>query len=233
MKAVDYFDSLTIILNDDHPHASWRHCGRDPQSPDRNDNIVFLDARAHYINGVGYYEKDSVVEACKEYLKALEVMEGHFEEKELIGKKAKFMTYTYNRLGDMFSKQFMIESAIVCYKHSYAFSVVSPVSSYSVSNALYRIGKQFNEKGDIDSANYYYVLAMENMPDTANIYYRDIVSTQAILSYQLTHQAEVSIKQLKRMAVLAEDDDERQTRYTIIGDIFYEEGLYDSALLYL
>ncbi len=37
----------------------------------------FLSARAHYINGVGCVEKDSVVEACTEYLKALEIMETH------------------------------------------------------------------------------------------------------------------------------------------------------------
>jgi hypothetical protein len=37
----------------------------------------FLSARAHYINGVGYVEKDSVVEACTEYLKTLKIMETH------------------------------------------------------------------------------------------------------------------------------------------------------------
>ena len=30
----------------------------------------FLSARCHYMSGVGYYEMDSVVEACKEYIKA-------------------------------------------------------------------------------------------------------------------------------------------------------------------
>ena len=35
------------------------------------------------------------------------------------------------------------------------------------------------------------------------------------------------------MVVMAEDDDEKLTRYLIIGDIYFEESLYDSALLYL
>ena len=90
LQAVAYFDSLALI-SIGHTHALRRHCGLDPQSPCQYDNLVFLDARAHYINGVGYYEHDSVVTACKEYLKALEVMEEHFEEEELVGKKAKFM----------------------------------------------------------------------------------------------------------------------------------------------
>ena len=81
-------------------------------------NIAFLDARAHYINGVGFYEKDDVVNACAEYLRTLEVMEAHFEEKELVKHNARFLAYTYNRLGDLFSKQFMMESSITCYEKS-------------------------------------------------------------------------------------------------------------------
>ena len=219
-KAVLYFDSLC-------------GCTDVARNVSTNPTIAFLDARAHYINGVGYYEKDSVVEACKEYLKALEVMEGRFEEKALTGKRAKFMTYTNNRLGDMFSDRFMMEPAIVCYKHSYDYSVISPISSYSISIALNRIGRLYNMKGDKDSASYYYSQALAEMPDSTNLNYRDIVSTRALLSYQLTHKAEAPLARLKQMAVLAEDDEERLTRYLLVGNIYYEEGLYDSALLYL
>ena len=69
LKAVDYFDSI--------------------------DN-AFLAARAHYIKGVGCYERDSLVEACAEYLCALRTMESHFGENELVGKKARFMALTYS-----------------------------------------------------------------------------------------------------------------------------------------
>ena len=232
LEAVVYFDSLTFTLNDT-PSPKRLIAGTDPLSLTRNDNLVFLDARAHYINGVGYYENESMVEACKEYLKALELMESHFQEKDLVGKKAKFMTYTYNRLGEMFEKQYMMDPALDCYRHSYDYSIISPISSYSISNALYHIGKQYDKKGDKDSADYYYIQALVNIPDSTNLYYRDMVSTQALLSYQMTHQAEMSLERLKQMAVLAADDDERLTRYTVIGNIFFEEGMYDSALLYL
>ena len=231
-QAVAYFDSLTLILNDT-PAPKRLIAGTDPLSLTRNDNLVFLDARVHYINGVGYYENDSIVEACAEYLKALEMMESHFGEKDLVRKKAKFMTYTYNRLGDMFEKQYMMEPALDCYRHSYDYSVISPISLYSISNALYRIGKQYDVKGEKDSAEYYYSQALVNIPDSANLNYRDIISTKALLSYQLAHQAEMSLQRLKQMAVWAEDDDERLTRYMVIGNIFFEEGMYDSALLYL
>ena len=232
LQAVAYFDSLTFTLNDT-PSPKRLIAGTDPLSLTRNDNLSFLTARAHYIHGVGYYERDSIVPACAEYLKALEVMESRFDEKDLVGKKARFMTYIYNRLGDMFSEQYMTEPSIDCYRHSYDYSVISSISSYSVSNALYRIGTQYNQKGDKDSADYYYTQALVNMPDSTNLYYRDMVSTKALLSYQMTHQAEISLDQLKQMATLAEDDDERLTRYMVIGNIFFEEGMYDSALLYL
>ena len=219
LQAVAYFDSIMQVP--------------EPVEGPSFERNAFLTARAHYINGVGYYENDSAVEACKEYIKALEVMEDCFEEKEVTGKKAKFMAYICNRLGEMFEKQYMMEPAINCYKRSFDYSLVSPISSYSVSNALYRIGKQFNMKGEKDSANYYYSQALVNMPDSTNLYYRDVVSNQAILSYQLTHHAEASLKRLNQMVVLAEDDDEKLTRYLAIGSIFFEEGHYDSACLYL
>ena len=231
-QAVRYFDSLTLTLNDS-PSPKRLIAGTDPLSLTRNDNIVFFAARAHYINGVGYYENDSLVPACAEYLKALELMESRFDEKDLVGKKARFMTYTYNRLGDMFEEQYMMEPAMDCYRHSYDYSVISPISSYSVSNALYRIGKQYNMKGDKDSADFYYSQALVNMPESVNLNYRDIVSTKALFSYQRTHQAEVPLRHLKQMAVLAADDNERLTRYVVIGNIFFEEKNYDSAILYL
>ncbi|MBQ9436517.1 MAG: hypothetical protein IJU33_10380, partial [Bacteroidales bacterium] len=218
-QAVAYFDSI-MQVPEPVEGPSFKRC-------------AFLAARAHYINGVGYYEKDSIVQACAEYLKALELMESRFQEKDLVGKKAKFMTYTYNRLGEMFEDQYMMEPALDCYRHSYDYSVISPISLYSVSNALYRIGKQYDAKGDKDSADYNYTQALVNIPDSTNLYYRDIVSSKALLSYQMTHQTEASLTRLKQMVVLAADDDERLTRYMLIGDIYFEERQFDSARLFL
>ena len=83
LKAVAYFDSLNFTLNDT-PTPKSLIAGADPLSPTRNDNIVFLSARAHYMNGVGYYEHDSIVAACGEYLKALEIVEMHFPNVETV-----------------------------------------------------------------------------------------------------------------------------------------------------
>ena len=42
--------------------------GNSKHKPISNNDHFFLAARAHYINGVGYYENDSAVQACTEYI---------------------------------------------------------------------------------------------------------------------------------------------------------------------
>ena len=74
LKAVGYFDSIVGMDG-----ADTRG-----KADARGVSLPFLDARAHYINGVGFYERDSLIEACGEYLNALRMMEGHFAENELV-----------------------------------------------------------------------------------------------------------------------------------------------------
>ncbi len=231
-QAVGYFDSLSLILND-HSHASWRHCGLDPQSPKWDDNIVFLTARAHYINGVGYYEHDSVVEACEEYLKALEVMEDRFEEKELVGKKAQFLAYTFNRLGDLFSELFMIEPTIECYEKSLALNLIKTTSLYGIANANYHLGIQYDVLGQKEKAFQYYEQAKQSLPDTNNCLFRDIAASMTLLDYQMNNDTKKSLKVLHRLISHARDDAEKGTRSLVVGTLYFEERQYDSALLYL
>ncbi len=223
LKAVAFFDSLLIA----------DRLGADTGDITHGDRLLFLNARGHYSNGVGYYEQGDLARACEEYLKALEVMEDRFKKKNLAEEKIHFMAYTYNRLGDMFSSQFMMENAIMCYKKSWVFSTISPISPYSISDVMYRIGIQYNMMKDIDSAYYYYSQAISNMPDSNNTLYRDMVSSQVLLAYQLTHRAEPSILRLKQLITQANDSTERLARFLAVGDIYFEEHHYDSARYYL
>ena len=220
-QAVPYFDSLVLAKVPE------------PVEGPSMKRIPFLSARAHYINGVGYYENDSAVQACKEYLKALETMENHFQEKELTGKKAKFMAYSYNRLGDMFSAQFMMESSIACYEQSLVFCKIAPTSPFGVSNTLMRLGKQYDKLGQKGKAREYYGQALDALPILQGPLYRDIVTSNAFYDYQLGSGMEQSLDTLRKVLAQTTDDNERLTRYLAIGDIFFEEGFYDSALFYL
>ncbi len=217
LEAVVYFDSLT---------ANTRVVSQQKQN-------VFLDARVHYINGVGFYEDGNMVQACAEYLKALEIMEGHYEDKALTGKKAIFMTYTYNRLTELFSEQFMMDPAIVCGERALMFCRIEPTSSEAISNNLYYLGKQYDKMDDVDKAKWYYGLALEELKSTDNLVYRDIISSKALCDYQVGADMKLSLETLRTALMQAEDESERLTRFLTIGSVYYEERMYDSALFYL
>ena len=216
-QTVRYFDSLSLCI------GVVRNVS----------TISFLDARAHYINGVGYYERDSVVEACKEYLKALEVMEGHFEKDELTEHRARFMAYTYNRLMELFSAQFMMDPAIACGEKALAYCQKEPSLNNEIPNTLFHIGKQYQKKGEKGKARNYYRQAIEGIADTNTSIYRDIVSAIALNDYQIGLGYEQSICSLRQILLQSKNEEERLARFLTIGAIFSEEGIYDSALLYL
>ena len=238
LQAVDYFDSLLVVMDergaDTRGVSLQRPARRDaPRASADNTPVAFMAARAHYINGVGHYEQGQAAEACAEYLKALETMESHYTEKELVGKKAKFMTYTYNRLGDLFSAQFMMEPAITSYQQSLVYCRIAPTSPFGVANTLYRLGLQYNKLGQKEKASEYYSQALDAMPILQGPLYRDIVTSNAFYDYQLGSGLEQSLDTLRKVLAQTTDDNERLTRYLTIGDIFFEEGFYDSALFYL
>ena len=217
MAAMDYFDSL---------------CGRDGACTVSTDN-VFPDARAHYMNGVGYYEHDSLPEACAEYLCTLRIMESRFAENELVGAKARFMSLTYNRLMDLFSFRLMQEPAIYCGKQSLHYDEIEPPTVTNRGGVLYFIGKQYQKLNENDSAAYYYEMALEALPDGNHPYYRDIVASWALLDFEMGHGAQNALDSLNSILTHAVDESERMSRYIAIGFIYQQEGQYDSAKFYL
>ena len=209
LKAVDFFDS--IVAADGYKTDSRRDA---PRASAKNvQNTAFLDARAHYINGVGFYESGDVVNACAEYLRTLEMMEAHFEEKELVGHKARFMSLTYGRLGEIFSKHFMMESAITCYENSLVYCKIEPTSPIGISNILYRIGLQYDMMNEIENARSYYCQALENMTVTDNMVYRDIVASKALCNYKAGVSAKPLLDELKHILSSVDTKNELLHRY--------------------
>ena len=220
LQAVAYFDSIMQVP--------------EPVEGPSFERNVFLTARAHYINGAGYYEKDSVVNACAEYLKALEVMEEHFEEKERVGNMAKFMALTHGRLGEMFEEQLLAEPAIACYKQALFYCRREPTSKYGIPVLLYHLGIQYDIVDQKDSAAFYYDEALANMPDFDNLHYRDLMSNKAIFAfYNLDYSSDSVINILKHLVTLSADEEERTTRLLTLGHILFEDKQYDSSRVYL
>ena len=231
LQAVSYFDSLVCGAP---PLQRGAGGLKTPQFPDLNDNITFLTARAHYINGVGYYESDSIVQACAEYLKTLELMESHFEDKALIDHKARFMALTYGRLGEMFNEQLLAEPAIVCYKQALYYCKREPTSIYGIPVLLYNLGIQFDVANQKDSAAFYYDKALANMPDFDNLHYRDLMANKTIFAfYNLDYNSDSIIKSLKHLVALSADEKEKTTRLLTLGNILFEDKQYESSRMYL
>ncbi|MBQ6305981.1 MAG: hypothetical protein IJK78_05400 [Bacteroidales bacterium] len=219
-QAVGYFDSLYC-------RDAARHVSTCPTT-------AFLAARAHYINGVGYYEHDSVVPACKEYLKALEVMEEHFEEKELVGKKAKFMAYTYTRLADLFSDYYLHEQTIWFAQQSLHYYHKQDVPSWYSARMLEEIGSQYYMMRQIDSAENYYHRATDILHDTTLLLQRDITAHLIYLNYNKgIFDANTAKVKLHQLSLKSESDRERHSYLMYIGEILYHEQNYDSAWLFL
>ena len=211
--AMGYFDSLTLASN-------------------QNAAIVFLDARAHYMNGTGYYEHDSLPEACAEFLRTLRIMENRFSENELVGKKARFMALTHNRLMELFSHQFMQESAIYCGKRSLAYDSIAHSKPSNMAGTLLYIGKQYAKMNEYDSAAYYYDLLLNCIPDRNTVIYRDWVAVTAINQYCAQHDTVAALDSLKSAIAQSASEGERLNRYLTIGGIYNDIGQYDSAKFY-
>ena len=226
LKAVGYFDSIVGMNGADARGAS----------PQRGVSVrerdAFLAARAHYIKGVGYYERDSLVEACTEYLCALRTMDTRFAENELVDKKARFMALTYNRLMDLFSAQFMQEPAIYCGKQSVAYDRIAHSKPISLAATLLIIGKQYSKLNEYDSAAYYYDLTLSCIPDRNTMIYRDWVSSTALNNYNNHHDTLAALDSLKTVIAQSASEAERLNRYLTIGGIYNDIGQYDSAKYY-
>ena len=237
-QAMAYFDSLVRQTT---PPTSLRAKRGNPRgpgglkntSPNPTDDLFFLSARAHYINGVGYSEQDSVVQACKEYIQSLEIMEERFGEKELVGKKAQFMALTHTRLASLFSDLYLHEQAIYFGKTALEYYQKYDASLWHLAWVLEEIGSQYDMMDNYDSTGYYYHRSLSLLPDTNNLIYSDIATRLAFLSYKTDGVTQISLNQLQVLIGQSETQKETLSRCAIIGEIYYHEGLYDSAWFYL
>lgn len=210
--AMHYFDSLAFRYPD-------------------NDDITMLSARAHYMNGVGFYENDSIVEACKEYLHTLEIMEGHFDEKDLVGYKAKFIGLTYTRLGEVYYYYGIAKASIELYEN--ALFYFKRVPNYDLANTYRHIGGSYRYYNNNDSALLYYREAIHLAKKQHNItIYGASLSESAPIYYSMGYKdsAFLLIKKALSMPIF---DDARLAQYYTLGLLFEAECQYDSAIFYL
>ena len=202
------------------------------------DNIAFLQARAHYMNaicinnGTIFTDDSLTMMACREYYKALDIMELHFSDDEIRGHKASFMALIYARLANIYSDKFLIEPTVCFYKNVLKYKKKANNPPSSLANTLFFLGYEFEKSEQFDSALYYYDQSLTCIKDTTGVLYRNVINRKALSSYQVEHDALASVDALKRIASVG-NEFEKCDRYLGIGYIYKLDKQYDSAIVYL
>ena len=196
-----------------------------------SDDIVVLSARAHYMNGVGFYENDSVVEACREYLKTLEIMENRFDEDELVGYKAKFMGLTYTRLGEVYFYNGIADASL--YSRKKALACFKRLENYDLANTFRSVGGAYLLDHQNDSALFYYRKAIDLSKKSGNVsVYASSLSESAPIYYELGY-IDSAFMMARKALMLPSTEDLRLSRCFTLGYLFEKESEYDSAICYL
>ena len=211
-SATHYFDSMASCHTD-------------------NDDVILLSARSHYMNGAIFYENDSVVEACKEYLHTLEIMQNHFDIGNITSDKAKLMGLAYTRLGDLFYNNGMAQASVESFKN--ALDCFNMVQGYSLANTYKSIASAYSLGSNNDSALIYYrkAINLSNRQNKISVYSNSL-SESAPVYYELGY-TDSAFMMIRKALSLPVRDDLRLAQYFTFGSLLAKECQYDSAINYL
>ncbi|MDO5342890.1 MAG: tetratricopeptide repeat protein [Bacteroidia bacterium] len=211
-SATHYFDSMASCHTD-------------------NDDVILLSARSHYMNGAIFYENDSVVEACKEYLHTLEIMQNHFDISNITSDKAKLMGLAYTRLGDLFYNNGMAQASVESFKN--ALDCFNMVQGYSLANTYKSLASAYSLGSNNDSALIYYrkAINLSNRQNKISVYSNSL-SESAPVYYELGY-TDSAFMMIRKALSLPVRDDLRLAQYFTFGSLLAKECQYDSAINYL
>ena len=252
--AVEFFDS---IRNEE---LAIRNYGRRKAIPNSAFLIPnYQSAKAHYYHAVGLTEKDDIVGACEHYLIALEIMEPLVEtsllwrlmanDKRLKTKgkglcdsvtlrlcdsdedyeKIRFVALIYTRLGEIFLNESCCNLAIVNYKNALLFSNVLDDNMFK-SNTMKYIGNAYQLYSKQDSALLYYRKSLEYNNCIDNKLDVDKCIAQ-ILYYK--GERDSALKMLRNNLNKIDNEIVKYAYHHTLGNMFYKNNAYDSALYYL
>ena len=223
-------------------------------------DIEFLCARAHYYHAVGLTERDDIVGACEHYLTALEIME--FETENLrtskSGKgseqramshehkspnahsskleaqspdyeKIRFIALIYTRLGRLFYNENYCDLAILKYKKALKYVEILDDNN-SKANVIKELGNSYQLANKPDSALYYYGESLRYNSSLPNR-----LDVEKSIAKILFHKGEKDSAYVLLKNNLREIDNEnlKYSYHCTLGDVYFNDKKYDSALYYL
>ena len=186
----------------------------------------YLRAKAHYYHAVGLGERENIASACEHYLKALEKMS---EIKTLDNEQTRFLYLIYTRLGELFLNEHYCDIAIVKFKYAYKYAQQLG-NNNSIANVLKFIGSTYQLTGDIDSALFYFNKSLKISPNTINKL--DVEKNIAQILYEKGEKDSaynIIMDNLNKIECYGP----AYSYYSILGDFYYYDNKYDSAIYYL
>ena len=256
-RTTDFFHWWTT---DNFHRSKTKSCTSDayPRTVDRCLlSVDFSCAKAHYYHAVGLTEKDDIVGACEHYLRALEIMEDDDLIKSLRdtktqrrkGKglcdsaalrlcdfnkedyeKIRFMALIYTRLGEMFYNVNYCDISIVNYKNALHFYNIID-NNLSEARSLKCIGNAYQLSNINDSALCYYNKSLKVDGEIDNKF--DVEKCIAQILFHNNDRKDSAYFILKNNIKKINNENIKYSYHFTIGNMFYIDKEYDSALYYL
>ena len=208
--------------------------------------INFNCAKAHYYHAVGLTEKDDIVGACEHFLIALEIMEDMMAKDKRLRKKDKrlkakvdnpeeyekirFVHLINIRLGELYLDQGFCDISISCYKKALYYSNIIN-NKLSIARTLKNIGYSYHLLNVVDSALYFYNKSIRTSNDIDNKI--DIDKCIAQIMYFNKGKIDSAYFLLKNNIDVIYNENVKCSYYFTLGNLYYNDKAYDSALYYL
>ena len=210
-------------------------------------DINYNCAKAHYYHAVGLTEKEDIVGACEHYLIALEIMEemmakdkrlkakgikvqsSQIEAHNYECKKIRFISLIHTRLGELFYNESYCHLSIIQYKKT--LSYIEMLNNYESKSQIYKLlGNSYQLLNISDSALYYYNKSLET--NSNHINKLDVEKSIALILFN-NGTTDSAFTLVKSNLCKIDNIHIRDSYYTTIGGMFYDEHEYDSAIYYL
>ncbi|MBO5958436.1 MAG: hypothetical protein J6Q39_12895 [Bacteroidales bacterium] len=183
----------------------------------------YLYAKAHYYHAVGLSEHNDIVGACEHYLKALEKMS---EIKKLDNEQTRFLFLTYTRLGEMFFNEQYCDIAIVKFRLALKYAMQIG-NNNSIARILKFMGNTYQLIGKTDSALYYLNKSLNT--SSSQINELDVMKSVAKILFE-NGEKDSAYNIIKNNLDKTGNYNSKYSYHTILGDFYYYDKLYDSAI---
>ena len=213
-------------------------------------SVDFICAKAHYYHAVGLTEKVDIVGACEHYLIALEIMEDMMAKDKSLKTKGKglcdsaslrlcdsdedyerirFIHLIHTRLGELFLEEgcsnLSIINNISALRYSYMLN-----NDVIQARTLKCIGNGYLLSNNIDSALFYYNESLKICSDNDNKL--DIEKCFAQILYN-EGEKNTAFALLKKNLNEINNENVKYSYHCLLGNLYYNNKVYDSALYYL